>query len=156
MAQGFLVQTAPAAAAPAATSVGDSAIETIVGGVEVGGAGVAMAYLNARSPAEGKTYHELFGYTTDVVLGLGGLGLGLVLALFGSRAYGHFMRVGFGCLIEAGIRVGFEKGVQDRDDEKKQLTAKKAKLQLVESKQSAVQSTGIAKNSSQDVFQPVG
>lgn len=152
MAQAYIAQTTPAAVAPAGGSIGDSAIETLVGGMEIAGAGAACAYLNARSPAEGKTYHELFGYPTDVVLGLGGLGIGLVLALFGSRAYGHFLRVGFGCLLEAGVRVGFEKGVQDRDEEKKQLSAKKAKLQLVDNKTPST----LSKTPSQGVFQPVG
>ena len=104
--------------APSAPSAGDSAINTVVGAFEIGGAGVLMAYLNGRSPAEDKTHHELFGYPTDVVLGFGGVAFGTILALFGSKAYGHLLRLGLGCLIEAGIRMGLEKGVVDRDTEK--------------------------------------
>jgi hypothetical protein len=120
----------------AAPSAGDSAINTVVGAIEIGGAGMLMAYLNGRSPAEDKTHHELFGYPTDVVLGFGGVGLGAILALFGSKAYGHILRIGLGCLIEAGIRMGLEKGVVDRDTEKTQaaLKGKKAELRLVEAK----------------------
>ena len=133
LAQSYLAANPAPLAAP---SAGDSAINTVVGALEIGGAGMLMAYLNGRSPAEDKTHHEMFGYPTDVVLGFGGVALGTILALFGSKAYGHVLRVGMGCLIEAGIRMGLEKGVVDRDTEKTQaaLKGKKAELRLVEAR----------------------
>jgi len=159
LAQGYL--SANPLAPAAAPSAGDSAINTAVGAIEIGGAGILMAYLNGRSPAEDKTHHEMFGYPTDVVLGFGGVGLGMILALFGSKAYAHVLRVGLGCLIEAGIRMGLEKGVVDRETDKTQaaLKGKKAELRLVESRPAQMTRTAApepARASAQgDVFQGV-
>ncbi len=156
LAQSYLAANpAPAAPVAAASSVGDGAINLAVGAAEVGSAAVIMGYLNARSPSEDKTYHELFGYPTDVVLGLGGVGLGVILALFGRKAYGHVLRVGFGCLLEAGVRMGLEKGVADRDEDKKleAQKGKKAELRLVEAKQASAR-TDLSKTAD-SVFQHV-
>jgi hypothetical protein len=166
LAQSYLAANPGPSSAP---SAGDSTINTIVGAVEIGGAGVLMAYLNGRSPAEDKTHHEIFGYPTDAVLGFGGVALGAILALFGSKAYGHVLRIGLGCLIEAGIRMGLEKGVVDRETDKAQaaLNGKKAALRLVETKQPRDQSVraeiprtattpATAPAQQGDVFQGVG
>ncbi len=150
MAQGYLTQTAPQMAPP---SAGDQAIGMVVGALELGGTGAALAYLNARNPSEGKTYHEMFGYPTDVVVGVAGVSLGILLALFGSKAYTHVLMAGLGALSEAGIRMSFEKGVEDRDEEKKTLKQRKD-LRLVPGQPAQKQS--MQKSSSQEVFQPVG
>jgi hypothetical protein len=152
LAQGYLTSTAPVTATP---KTGDSMIETIVGAAEIGGSAMILGYLNARSPAEDKTYHELFGYPTDVVLGLGGVSIGLLMALFGSKSFGHVVRLGIGCLIEAGVRMGLEKGVADRETakEKMALSGKKAELRLVQG-QTVGSRIELAKTG-QDVFQPV-
>ena len=159
LAQSYMASTTPPMAS--APKPGDSIIETLVGAGEIGGMAVAMGYLNARSPAEDKSYHELFGYPTDVVLGVGGLSLGLIMALFGSKQFGHVVRLGIGCLIEAGVRMGLEKGVNDREGAKiKELQAgKKAELRLVTSSSPASTLTRTPAQQVQqvqgDVFQPV-
>jgi hypothetical protein len=131
LAQGYIQSTSAVAAPP---KTGDSMIETIVGAAEIGGMAMLMGYLNARSPAEDKTHHEMFGYPTDVVVGFGGIGLGLIMALFGSQSFGHVVRLGIGSLIEAGVRMGLEKGVADREADKEKTAAagNKAALRLVE------------------------
>src|SRR5271170_938175 len=103
MTTSYLAANPVAAAQP--LSSGDTAINMVVGAAEIGGAAALMGYLNARSPAEDKSYHEMFGYPTDLVLGGGLVGLGVILSLFGSKAYAHVLRIGFGCLLEAGVRV---------------------------------------------------
>ena len=119
IAQSYLTAQNQAAVQP--TTLADGALGSIGSGLEVVGAGVLCAYLNARSPAEGKSYHEMFGYPTDFAAGVGLGALGLVMMLSGSRSGGHLLRLGVGCLAEGGIRVAFEKGVSDRNKEK-QLT----------------------------------
>lgn len=146
MAAGYLSQSAPAPT----SSLADGALGSILSAVEIVGPGALMAYLNARNPAEGKTYHESFGYPTDVALG-GALGLvGFIMLMSGSKSGSHVLRLGLGCLAEAGIRMGFEKGVADRNESK--ALPGKQKLQLVEGRNT---STEIQKSTSQDVFQKV-
>lgn len=159
MTQSYLAANPVAQSAP--LSSGDSAINMVVGAAEIGGAACLMGYLNARSPAEDKSYHEMFGYPTDVVMGGGLVGLGIVLALFGSKAYAHVLRVGFGCLLEAGVRVGLEKGVADRQSAKttQVVSGKKAELRLVDQKGVTQVAAGtrmqVAPVQSEGVFQPV-
>jgi hypothetical protein len=159
MAQAYLVQTQPAA--PAGPSAGDAVIDLVVGGAEIVGTAGILGYLNATSPAEDKTYHELFGYPTDALVGCGGVALGLLLALFGSQSYAHVLRVGIGALAETGVRIALEKGVEHRDASKrKQLAQKRQHLHTVSPMRQpaavgAPMPSPIQKGSSQDVFQPV-
>jgi len=165
MATAYLVQTAPSAAVP---SAGDSAMSVALGAVEIGGTGIALAYLNARNPADGKAHHEIFGIPTDVAIGGGALGIGILLALFGSKYGMHFVRIGIGAFVESGIRMAFEKGVSDRDAENlKRLQPKTTGLRLVQApmpQPAAAPSpapvvgaaTAMQKGTSQSVFQPVG
>jgi hypothetical protein len=164
MATAYLVQTTPAASVTA----GESAVGVALGAVEIGGTGIALAYLNARNPADGKAHHEIFGVPTDLAVGGGALGIGILLALFGSKYGMHFVRVGIGALVESGIRMAFEKGVADRDAENlKRITPKTTGLRLVQAPvpqatAAAVPApavgaaTAMQKGTSQSVFQPVG
>lgn len=112
LAQGYIVQTSPVVAQPTPM---DAGLSQLVAGAEIVGSGMVLAYLNARSPAEGKTYHESFGYPTDGLFGVGGTILGFIMILSGAKSVGgHILRTGLGALAETGIRMGFEKGVSDR------------------------------------------
>ena len=112
IAQGYIVQTAPA---PASSTPMDAGLQQLIAGGEIVGSGMALAYLNARSPADGKTYHESFGYPTDALVAVVGSLLGFVMILSGAKsAGGHVLRAGLGAAAETGIRMGFEKGVNDR------------------------------------------
>lgn len=112
IAQGYIVQTAPASVS---STPMDAGLQQLIAGGEIVLSGVGLAYLNARSPSEGKTYHESFGYPTDGLVGIGGTLLGFIMILSGAKsAGGHVLRAGLGALAETGIRMGFEKGVNDR------------------------------------------
>ncbi len=154
LAQGYITQVTPvtATATPA-----DSFMQNVIAGGEILGAGGAMAYLNARSPAEGKTYHESFGYPTDA-LGAGlGLVIGFIMLMSGSKsAGGHVLRVGLGCLAETGIRMAFEKGVEDRQGSQgtKQMTGAATKPQLRAVPHQAT-SMVVEKTASESPFQQV-
>lgn len=144
MAQSALVIAAPPVAAP---SLAESGVGGLIAGAEIVGAGALMAYVNARMPVEGKTHHEIGGYPTDWIVG-GLLTFAGIFGFAGSNSV-HLLRMGLGCLCEAGIRAGFEKGVADRAPA--QIPAAKPKLQLVEGSSQAP----LAKTASQGVFQPV-
>jgi len=77
-------------------------------------------------PAEGKSYHESFGYPTDGVVAIGCIVAGL---LFRSP---HVLRIGIGVGIETGVRYGLQKGLEDRRaDAQKQLRGK-MKMEVLE------------------------
>lgn len=145
MAQGALVVAAPVPTS--STTLAESGVGGLIAGVEIVGSGALMAYLNARMPSPGKTHHEIGGYPTDWIVGAG-LALAGVFGFAGANSV-HLLRMGLGCLCEAGIRAGFEKGVSDRDAP--QIAPAKPKLQLVEGRAAAP----LAKTASQEVFQPV-
>lgn len=129
VAQQYLAQSAAPAAQP--SNLADGAMGSLLAGAEVVGPGILAAYLNARSPSEGKTYHESFGYPTDVLAGVGFGLVGFIMMMSGSKSGSHVLRVGVGCLAEAGIRMAFEKGVSDRSDEQtKQIVAGTVKGKL--------------------------
>lgn len=121
LAQGYVNPQASAPPAPI-----DAAFDKALAGVEMVGAGVLAAYLNARSPAEGKSYHESFGYPTDGVAAIG-----CILAGFLFRSP-HLLRIGIGVGIETGVRYGLQKGLEDRRaDQAKQLRGK-TKMEVLE------------------------
>lgn len=132
-----LATTAPQQASTPIDALGDK----IMAGVEIGGTGLLLGYLNARSPGEGKTYHESFGYPTDAIVALGGLLLGF---MFGSS---HALRIGLGAAIETGVRYGFKQGVTDRQ---KSLVAGKQPLKAIEGGKSSV---SIVEKASSEVFE---
>lgn len=148
LAQGYILQTAPQ---PAASTPMDAGLQQMIAGGEIVLTGVGLAYLNARSPSEGKTYHESFGYPTDGLAGVLGTLLGFVMIMSGARqGGGHVLRFGLGALAEAGIRMGFEKGVNDRQG--KQFTAGESdKVRHL----NAFRSESLAKNTSPSPFEKV-
>ncbi len=141
LAQGYVAQSAPTGPAPI-----DAAFDKALAGIEMVGAGVLAAYLNARSPSEGKSYHESFGYPTD---GLAAIGCIIAGLLFRSP---HVLRIGIGVGIETGVRYGLQKGLQDRRaDEAKQLQTKTKKMEVL---QGGKPSTALEKPAS-EAFQKV-
>ncbi len=118
----------------------DAAFDKALAGVEMVGAGVLAAYLNARSPSEGKSYHESFGYPTDGMVAVGCVLAGL---LFRSP---HVLRIGIGVGIETGVRYGLQKGLQDRRAEEAKQLQGKAKMEVL---QGGKPSTAITKPASE-------
>jgi hypothetical protein len=102
----------------------DAIGDKFMAGAEIGGTGLALAYLNARSPGEGKNYHESFGYPTDAIVAGVFIALGL---LFNSP---HCLRIGLGAGVEVGARYGFSAGIADR---KKELAAiKRPEMKVID------------------------
>lgn len=83
---------------------GESAAGQLLTAVETVGAGVGMAYCNARYAEPGKTHLEVMGVPLDLALGMG---LGAA-ALFGvaGRFDEHVNNVASGLLTTYGVRQG--------------------------------------------------
>ena len=113
-----LILSAPKAPATPLDAIGNAIGDKLFAGIELGGTGIALAYLNSRSPSEGKSYHESFGYPTDAMVAFGGIILGL---LMGSS---HALRIGIGALVETGARYGMQQGKVDRQKAMALLTGK--------------------------------
>lgn len=102
--QALTTTATPATSASPIDAIGDK----LMAGIEIGGTGLALAYLNSRSPGEDKSYHESFGKPTDVLVAIGGVLMGL---LFNSP---HALRIGLGAFVEVGARYGLQAGAIDR------------------------------------------